>query len=129
MNIQCWFPLGLTVFISLLSKGLPRVFSNTTVQKHQLFGAQLSSQNQLYIYIHISPLFWISFPYSSPENTEVEFPVLYSRFSLVIYFQRSINSVYVSIPISQFIPLFLFLPWHPYTPVYFSNSFLCLSYL
>jgi len=35
-----WFPLGLTSFISLLSKGLSRVFSNTTVQKHQFFGAQ-----------------------------------------------------------------------------------------
>ena len=35
MNIQDWFPLGLTGLISLLSKGLPRVFSITTVQKHQ----------------------------------------------------------------------------------------------
>ena len=42
MNIQDWFPLGLTSWISLLSKGLSRVFSNTTVQKHQFFGAQLS---------------------------------------------------------------------------------------
>ena len=42
MNIQDWFPLGLTGLISLLSKGLSRVFSNTTVQKHQFFGAQLS---------------------------------------------------------------------------------------
>ena len=42
MNIQDWFPLELTGLISLLSKGLPRVFSNTTVQKHQFFGAQLS---------------------------------------------------------------------------------------
>ena len=42
MNIQDWFPLGLTGWISLLSKGLSRVFSNTTVQKHQFFGAQLS---------------------------------------------------------------------------------------
>ena len=41
VNIQNWFPLGLTSFISLLSKGLSRVFSNTTVQKHQFFGAQL----------------------------------------------------------------------------------------
>ena len=40
MNIQGWFPLGLTDFISLLSKGLSRVFSSTTVQKHQLFGVQ-----------------------------------------------------------------------------------------
>ena len=42
MNIQDWFSLGLTGLISLQSKGLSRVFSNTTVQKHQFFGAQLS---------------------------------------------------------------------------------------
>ena len=42
MNIQDWFPLGLTGLITLQSKGLWRVFSNTTVQKHQFFGAQLS---------------------------------------------------------------------------------------
>ena len=42
MNIQDWFPLGLTGLISFHSKGLSRVFSNTTVQKHQFFGAQLS---------------------------------------------------------------------------------------
>ena len=42
MNIQDWFPLGWTGWISLLSKGLSRVFSNTTVQKHQFFVAQLS---------------------------------------------------------------------------------------
>ena len=41
MNIQDWFPLGLTGLISLQSKGLSRVFSNTTVQKHQFFGAQV----------------------------------------------------------------------------------------
>ena len=42
MNIQDWFPLGWPGWISLQSKGLSRVFSNTTVQKHQFFGAQLS---------------------------------------------------------------------------------------
>ena len=42
MNIQDWFPLEWIGWISLLSKGLSRVFSNTTVQKHQFFGAQLS---------------------------------------------------------------------------------------
>ena len=42
MNIQDWFPLGWTGLISLQSKGLWRVFSNTTVQKHQFFSAQLS---------------------------------------------------------------------------------------
>jgi len=41
MNIQDWFPLGGTGWISLPSVGLLRVFANTTVQKHQLFGAQL----------------------------------------------------------------------------------------
>jgi len=42
INIQDWFPLGWTGWISLQSKGLSRVFSNTTVQKHQFFGTQLS---------------------------------------------------------------------------------------
>ena len=41
VNIQDWFPLGWTSCISLQSKGLSRVFSNTTVQKHQFFDAQL----------------------------------------------------------------------------------------
>ena len=42
MNTQDWFPLGWTGWISLQSKGLSRIFSNTTVQKHQFFSAQLS---------------------------------------------------------------------------------------
>ena len=42
MNIQEWFPLAWTSLVSLQSMGLSRVFSNTTVQKHQLFCAQLS---------------------------------------------------------------------------------------
>ena len=42
MNTQDWSPLGWTGWISLQSKGLSRVFSNTTAQKHQLFSAQLS---------------------------------------------------------------------------------------
>ena len=42
MNTQNWSPLGWTGWISLQSKGLSRVFSNTTVQKHQFLGAQLS---------------------------------------------------------------------------------------
>ena len=42
MNIQGWFPSRLTCLISLQSKGLSRVFSSTTVQRHQFFGAQLS---------------------------------------------------------------------------------------
>ena len=47
MNIQDWSPLGWTGWISLQSKGFSRVFSNTTIQKHQFFSAQLSTQFQL----------------------------------------------------------------------------------
>ena len=50
MNNQDWFPLGWTGWISLQSKGLSRVFSNTTVQKHQFFDAQLSSQSNSHIH-------------------------------------------------------------------------------
>ena len=50
MNIQDWFPLGLTGLISLQSKSLTRVFSNTTVQKHKFFGAQLSLWPNSHIY-------------------------------------------------------------------------------
>ena len=51
MNIQDWFPLGLTGLISLQSKGLSRVFSNTIVQKYQFFGAQLSLRSNSHIHI------------------------------------------------------------------------------
>ena len=50
MNIQDWFLLGWTGWIFLLSKGLPRVFSNTTVQKHQFFGSQLYLCSNSHIY-------------------------------------------------------------------------------
>ena len=50
MNTQDWSPLEWTGWISLQSKGLSRVFSNTTVQKHQFFGAQPSSQSNSHIH-------------------------------------------------------------------------------
>ena len=50
MNTQDWSPLGWTGWISLQSKGLWRVFSNTTVQKHQFFGAQLSLESNSHIH-------------------------------------------------------------------------------
>ena len=56
MNIQGWFPLGLTGLISLQSKGLSRVFSSTTVQKHQLFGAQLSLWSKPHIHTYVEKL-------------------------------------------------------------------------
>ena len=54
MNTQDWSPSGWTSWISLQSKGLSRVFSNTTVQKHQFFSTQLSSQSSSHI--HTWPL-------------------------------------------------------------------------
>ena len=51
MNIQDQFPLGLTGLISLQSKGLARVFSSTTVQKHHFFGAQLSLWSNSHIHM------------------------------------------------------------------------------
>ena len=57
MNIQGWFPLGLTNLISLQSKGLSRVFSNTTVQKYQFFSAPLSlwSNSHMYTWLPEKP--------------------------------------------------------------------------
>ena len=52
INTQDWSPLGWTGWISLLSKGLSRVFSNTTVQTHQFFSAQHSSQSNSHILLY-----------------------------------------------------------------------------
>ena len=54
VNTQDWSPIGWTGWISLQSKGLSRVFSSTTVQKHQFLSAQLSSQSNSHI--HTWPL-------------------------------------------------------------------------
>ena len=50
MSILCWFPLGLTSLISLLSKGLTRVFTSTTIWKHQFFSAQPSLSSNTHIH-------------------------------------------------------------------------------
>ena len=55
MNIQDWFPLGLTGLIFLQSKGLSRVFSNTTVQKHQFFGVQPFLRSSSHIHTWLLP--------------------------------------------------------------------------
>ena len=59
MNIQDWFPLGWTDWISLQSKGLSRVFCNTTIQKHQFFGAQSSSQSNSHLHDSLTVLTWL----------------------------------------------------------------------
>ena len=62
----------------------------------------LSESPGLTIHVHVSPLSWISVPFRVTTEPWGEFPVLHSRFSLVIYFIYS--SVYMSIPTSQFLP-------------------------
>ena len=64
MNTQDWFPLEWTGWISLQSKWLSRVFSNTTVQKHQFFGTQLSSQSNSHIHTWLleKPQPWLDRP-------------------------------------------------------------------
>ena len=59
MNIQVWFPLGLTSFISLLSKGLSRVFTSTTVWKHEFFGAQPSLWSESHICTWLLEKLWL----------------------------------------------------------------------
>ena len=64
MNIQDWFPLGWTCLTSLQSKGLSRVFSNTTVQKNQFFSTQLSLQSNSHIHTWLleKPQLWLNGP-------------------------------------------------------------------
>ena len=70
MNIQDWFPLGLTVWIALLSKGLSRVFSNTAVQKHQFFGPQPSlwSKSHINIWLLEKPYLWLEGPLTISQH-------------------------------------------------------------
>ena len=64
MNIQNWFPLGWTGWISLQSKGLSSVFSNTIPQKHQFFGAQVSywSNSHIHTWLVEKPQLWLYGP-------------------------------------------------------------------
>ena len=92
MNTQDWSPLGWTAWISLQPKGLLRVFSNTTVQKHQFYGTQLSSQSNSHIhtwplekpqpcYINgpNSPLFPMSVPFACKLCNNFKFSATLSR--------------------------------------------------
>ena len=64
MNIQSWFPLGLTGWISLQSKGPSRVFSSTTTWKHQFFGAQPSLwfNSNIHTWLLETPSLWLGGP-------------------------------------------------------------------
>ena len=89
MNIQDWFPLGWTGWISLQSKGLSRVLSNSTIQRHQLFNAQLSLQSNSYIHTWLleKPEFWWYRPLSAKRCMSLLFNML-SRF-VIAFLPRS----------------------------------------
>ena len=69
MNTQDWFPLGWNGWVSLQSKGLSRVFSNTTVQKYQFFGAQLYlySNSHIHTWLLEKPQLWLEGPCQQSE--------------------------------------------------------------
>ena len=71
MNIQDWFPLGWTGWISLQSKGLSRVFSNTTVPKHQFFGTQLSLESNSHIHTWLLDFSNLGFSIALTRRTSV----------------------------------------------------------
>ena len=122
MNIQGWFPFGLTELISLLSKGLSRVFSSTTIQKHQFFGTQLSlwSNSHICTWLLEKPKLWQYGPLSAKSllfnmlSAFVTAFLLRSKhllilclqpLSAVIFEPKKIKSVTVSV----FSPIYL--PW------------------
>ena len=93
MNIQKWFPLGLTGLISLQSKGLSRVFSYTTVQKHHFFGTQLSLWSNSHIHTFssvqlLSRVQLLMTPWTAARQASLSFTVSQSLFKLM-----SIDSV------------------------------------
>ena len=67
MNIQVWFPLGLTGLISFLSKGLSRVFANATIPKHQFFSTlpSLWSNSHICTWLLKKPQLWLYRPFSA----------------------------------------------------------------
>ena len=70
MNIQDWFPLGMTGLISLQCKGPSRVFSNTTVQKHEFFSVQTSlwSNSHILIWLLEKPWLWLHEPMATQSS-------------------------------------------------------------
>jgi len=91
-------------------------------------------QSEWALHISASPVFWIPFQFRSPQSIPIAFPVLCRRFSLVIYFIHS--SVYMPIPVSQFIPptpfpfgVHTFFPLHLCLCFCFAHMFICIIFL
>ena len=91
MNIQDWFPLGLTHLSSLKSKELLRVFSSTTIWKHQFFGAQPSLWSSSHIYI-TTALEWTELNSSAPRTKGV--PILCGLFFLKSFYWSTVDLQY-----------------------------------
>ena len=88
MNIQDWFPLGWTGLITLQSKRLSRVFSNTTVQKHQFCSAQPSlwSNSHIHTWLLEKSYLWLDEPLLAKEC--LSFLIMLSRF-VIAFLPRS----------------------------------------
>ena len=86
MNIQDWFPVGWTCWISLLSKGLSKVFSNTTVQKHQFFGTQpcLWSNSHTHIWLLEKSWLWLCRPLFAKWDCYLGLPLLFFQRASII---------------------------------------------
>ena len=87
MNIQDWFPLGLTSLIILLSKGLSRVFSSTTVQRHQFFSAQPSLRSNFHIHTWLlekSHLWLYRHLLLQSKTSEIHFQRLNAKFYNIV---------------------------------------------
>ena len=88
MNIPGWFPLGLTGWISLQSKGLPRVLSNTTVQKHQFFSIQPSLwSNSHFLYMTTGKTIAFTIPTFAGKVTSLLFNML--SIFVIVFLPRS----------------------------------------
>ena len=86
VDVQDWFPLGWTGLISLQPNAFSRVFSNTTAQKHQFFGAQLSlgSNSHIHTWLLEKPLLWLIWTFVRK--------VMSLLFNMLSYFTVSIVS-------------------------------------
>ena len=122
MKTQDWSPLGWTVWISLQSKGLWRVFSNITVQKHQFFGAQFSSQSNFHIHTFssvqsLSHVRLFVTPWIAARQASLSITISRSLLKLT-----SIESVMPSNQLILYRPLLLLSPIPPSIRVFSNES-------
>ena len=98
VNIQGWFPLGLTGLISLKSKGLLRAFSSTTVKRHQFFGAQPSLWSSFYIHTWLMEKSLLLFTHSVMSDSLWPYGLQHARLPCPSVSPRACSN---SCPLSQ----------------------------